>query len=103
MTFTGGSRVDAVAGSVSNDTLTGGGGADDLSGGTGADTINAGGGADTVAGGAGNDTIDLGANDSASDTYTSLGGSGTSNIDTIATSQLVLQAGDILALKGSTD
>jgi hypothetical protein len=103
MTFTGSSQIDAVAGSVSDDTLTGGGGADDLSGGTGADTINAGAGADTVAGGGGNDTIDLGASDSASDTYVSLGGSGTSNIDTIANFNAGATAGDILALKGSTD
>jgi Ca2+-binding RTX toxin-like protein len=103
MAFTGSSQIDAVAGSVSDDTLTGGGGADDLSGGTGADTIDGGAGADSIAGGGGNDAIDLGASDSATDTYTSLGGSGTSNIDTIANFNAGATAGDILALRGSTD
>jgi Ca2+-binding RTX toxin-like protein len=103
MTFTGSAQIDAVAGSVSNDDLSGGGGADQLSGGTGADTLDGGAGADVIAGGAGNDTIDLGAGDSASDTYTSLGGSGTTNIDTIANFNAGATAGDILVLTGSTD
>ena len=103
MTFTGSSQIDAVAGSVSNDNLSGGGGADQLSGGTGADTLDGGAGADVIAGGAGNDTIDMGAGDSASDTYTSLGGSGTNNIDTIANFNAGATAGDILVLTGSTD
>jgi Ca2+-binding RTX toxin-like protein len=103
LTFTGSSSVDAVAGGVGADSITGGSGADDLSGGTGADTIVAGAGADTIAGGAGNDDIDLGSSDAASDVYTSRGGSGTSNIDTIRNFTVGATGGDTLALFGSTD
>jgi Ca2+-binding RTX toxin-like protein len=103
MTFTGGSRVDVVDGGVSADNLTGGAGADELTGGSGSDTLSGGAGADTLSGGAGNDTIDMGASDSASDTYTSLAGSGTSNIDTIQNFNAGATVGDIIALRGSTD
>ncbi len=102
VTYTGSSKVDVVAGGVGADTISGAGGADQLSGGTGADSIVGGAGADTLSGGAGNDTIDLGASDSSIDVYTSLGGSGTTNIDTIQNFNAGSSAGDILALHNST-
>ncbi len=101
-TFTGGTKADMVAGGVGADSLVGAGGADELDGGTGADTINGGDGSDTIAGGAGNDTIDLGASDSSADVYTSLGGSGTANIDTISNFTAGSTATDVLALYKSS-